>query len=61
MIEIAAVGHYELVALGIVIAQQVLSAAHVTEVQEDVLVADRPEIRAGVVVVFITHGGRDLV
>jgi len=34
----------ELVALPVVVAQQVLSAAHVAEEQKDVSVTDRPEV-----------------
>ncbi|MBA7677390.1 hypothetical protein ES703_85647 [subsurface metagenome] len=43
-IEVATGGHNKLVAFLVVISEQVLSAAHVTKVQQDVLIADRPEI-----------------
>ena len=49
-VEVAAVRDNELVAIGVVVAQQILAAARVAEVQQDVPVADRPEVRAGTVV-----------
>ncbi len=49
-VEVAAVGDHELVAIGVVVAQQILAAAGVAEVQQDVPVADRPEVGARAVV-----------
>ena len=54
VIEVAAVSNNELVSHGVVVAQHVFAAAHVAEVQQDVLVlilvADRPKVRTRTVV-----------
>ncbi len=49
-VEPPAVGDDEAVRFAVVVAEQVAAAAHVAEVQEDVVIADRPEVRAGEVV-----------
>ena len=49
-VELAAGRHLELLPLGVVVADEVLAAAHVTEEEQDVAVADGPEIGAGAVV-----------
>ena len=46
-VELGTVGHDELVALGVVVAKQVLAAASMAEEEENVAVADWPEIRTG--------------
>ena len=45
-----AVGGDELVAPGVVVAQQPMRPAHVAEVQQDVALADGPEVRAAAIV-----------
>ena len=49
-VELGPVGYDELVALSIVVAEQVLAAASMAEEEEDVAVANRPEIGTGSVV-----------
>ena len=49
-VEFGTVGHDELVALSVVVAEQVLAAASMAEEEENVAVADRPEIGTGPVV-----------
>ena len=49
-VELGTVSHDEFVALGVVVAEQVLAAASMAEEEEDVAVANRPEIGTGTVV-----------
>ena len=49
-VELGTVGHDELVALSVVVAEQVLAAASMAEEEENVAVADVPKIGTGSVV-----------
>ena len=49
-VEFGSVGHDKLVAPSVVVAEQVLAAASMAEEEEDVAVANRPEIGTGSVV-----------
>ena len=51
-------GDDEFIPFGIVVPQQVLPSAHVTEEQQHVPVSDRPEIRTGAI---ISHQGKLII
>ena len=65
-IEEALTRHYKLVAGFVIIAQQILPAAHVAEKQKDVLViANRPKVGTGAVIadqaeLIILHKGMQI-
>ena len=49
-VELAPIGDDELLAIGVVVADEVLATAHVAEEEQHVLVADGPEVGTGTVV-----------
>src|SRR5207237_10814446 len=49
-IKLAMIGYNKLIVLFIIIAQQVLTTAHVTEKRKYITVTNRPEIRAGPII-----------
>ena len=49
-VEFGPMGDDELISFGVVVAEEILSAAHVTEEEEDMSVSDRPEVGTGAVI-----------